>query len=162
MSYQVYDVLLVYVSFSFFFLKLFKIFFWIYCNCTEICIIQVFNFIKSHTFSRSFICMLNCCQKSPETSSLGPVFECLKISNKTFLKTLSGIQPSSLQIKIKNIEQLSVSVKLRYKKHFSMSFLSKIPLTLSSGKQKHLLYRKRMILKTFLQTSTFFLYKIWC
>ena len=80
--------------------------------------------------------MFNCCQKLPETSCLGPIFECLKISNKTFLKALSGIQHSSFQMKIKNNEQLSVSVKLRYKKHFSMSFLSKIPLTLSSGKQK--------------------------
>ena len=80
--------------------------------------------------------MLHCCQKSSETSSLGPYFECLKISNKTFLKSLYGIQHSGLQMKIKNIEQLSVSVKLRHKKHFSMSFLSKIPLLLSSGKQK--------------------------
>ena len=93
-------------------LKLLKILYWIYCNCKEICIIEVSNFTKSHNFS-SF-CMLNCCQNLSKTYSLGSIFECLIISNKAFLKTLSEIQHSSLQIKIKNIEQLSVLVKLRY------------------------------------------------
>ena len=104
--------------------------------------------------------MLNCCQKSSETSSVGPIFECLKIKKKTFLKSLSEIQHSSLQMKIKNIDQLSVSVKLRYEKHFSMSFLSKYLWFYHQENKKHLLYRKRMILKTFLQTSAFSLYKM--
>ena len=98
--------------------KFFKMVLWVDFNCSNVCVTNIFCFIKSHLFFHVSSRISNWDQNESETSNLSAIFDCFRISKFKYLDSFSLMLHSVLQMKLKRtqttvgIGQIKVQMRL--------------------------------------------------
>ena len=102
-----------------------KIFFWIYGNRWDVCIVNVFYFIQTTLLFETLVFKINCSRKWSDKSSLFKTLDFVNTTNIMFLAVFSLIEHESLQINIRTEKYHLFLLDFEAKNIFEFHFFCK-------------------------------------